>query len=216
MVADFDFGLDDYPIFDSSYRSVLNAKLLRHYEFMEIGCQEVDKFKELLNRSMCEIMRLYNKYYVADLLEFNPFYTFDLTTTSRHDIDSGGNAVTNTTNTRTPATTHTQTTNIKDVSSNTPDGFLSIGNIENNTYASIANIQKNSVADVVTGHDTSVNADSATNTINTVDEYVSHVVGTDSARTNASILMEFRTSFLNIDMLVINDSEIKNNFLGVW
>ena len=38
----FDFGLNDYPIFDESYREKLNKKILDHYDFYEIGQSELE------------------------------------------------------------------------------------------------------------------------------------------------------------------------------
>ena len=41
----FDFGLNNYPIFDESYRSTLNQKILNHYYENEIGLETPELFK---------------------------------------------------------------------------------------------------------------------------------------------------------------------------
>jgi len=220
----FDLGLtvNDYPLFDEAYRVLLNAKILRHYEFMEIGQETPARFKEYLNRKMNEIMPLYNQYYKASLIDFNPFYTYDLTTTSTHNIDGqstgSGQNTSNSTTSTTAGNHKTETANNKDVFSDTPQAQLSIGDIEGNVYATTADIQSNALETSESGINSAVangtTNNALTSTIKNFDDYTSHVVGTDSARTNASILMEFRTSFINIDMMVID--ELKDLFMGVW
>ena len=71
----------DYPIFDEQYRPVLEKKILRHYYTKEIGEESVGLWKLRLNAKMNEIMPYYNKLYQSELLDFNPFYDTDLSTT---------------------------------------------------------------------------------------------------------------------------------------
>jgi hypothetical protein len=68
----YDIGLKDYPIFDESYRNVLNNKIIQHYYMREIGFETAALFKFYLNRTMSEIMPLYNQYYESSKLQFNP------------------------------------------------------------------------------------------------------------------------------------------------
>lgn len=74
----FDF---DFPIFDESYRSVLERKILKHYYTREIGEETVGLWKLRLDERMNLIMPYYNKLYRSELLDFNPFYDVDLTRT---------------------------------------------------------------------------------------------------------------------------------------
>lgn len=69
---------DDFPIFDESYRSILEAKILKHYYTREIGFETVGLWQLKLNTKMNEIMPYYNKLYNSELLEFNPLYTVNL------------------------------------------------------------------------------------------------------------------------------------------
>lgn len=64
---------EQYPIFDENHRSVLNAKILRHYYFYEIGFETVGLFKEFLNAKMLEIMPYYNKLYLS-VIEDMPIF----------------------------------------------------------------------------------------------------------------------------------------------
>lgn len=70
----------DYPIFDESYRKVLNKKILLHYYTREIGTETVGLWKLRLKTKLREIMPYYNQMYKSELLEFNPLYDVDLTT----------------------------------------------------------------------------------------------------------------------------------------
>ena len=73
----FDFN---YPIFDENYRPLLEKKILKHFYTREIGQETYGLWKLKLNTKMNEIMPYYNKLYNSELLEFNPLYDVDLTT----------------------------------------------------------------------------------------------------------------------------------------
>ena len=73
----FDF---DFPIFDETYRPVLEKKILKHYYTREIATETVGLWKHFLDTRLNEIMPFYNKLYESELLEFNPLYDVDLTT----------------------------------------------------------------------------------------------------------------------------------------
>ena len=74
----FDF---DFPIFDESYRNVLEDKILKHYYTREIGLETVGLWKLKLDTKMNEIMPYYNQLYKSAVLEFNPLYDVDYTRT---------------------------------------------------------------------------------------------------------------------------------------
>ena len=60
-------GLDDYPIYDEGYREELNAQIIRHYYFQEIGCETLAQFAFRMRAHMWEVMPYYNRLYVAAL-----------------------------------------------------------------------------------------------------------------------------------------------------
>lgn len=53
-----------------------------------------------------------------------------------------------------------------------------------------------------------------TNNIDTTDDYTNHVAGKNGGASYSKMLVDFRNTFLNIDMLVINDLEPL--FMGLW
>lgn len=73
----FDF---EWPIYDASYRSILETKILKHYYTREIGFETVGLWKLWLDKRLNEIMPYYNQLYKSTLLEFNPFYDVDYST----------------------------------------------------------------------------------------------------------------------------------------
>ena len=262
----FDIGLKDYPIFDENYREPLNQKIINHYYFREIGFETAELFKRYLNNTMNEIMPYYNQLFKSELLEFNPFYNVDKTVTSDKNNNSVSDFVGNISgkNTQTADTENTQTNNgkqqtttaatstgesvgnstttnkNKNVSSDTPQGFLSINSIENETYASTAemgnaesinnskatsNNAENGITDQTTADETKATGNSKSNattetdtanktTSNDFENYISHVIGKSEGETYSEMLMKFRETFLNIDMMIID--ELKTCFMMIY
>lgn len=90
----FDF---DFPIFDESYRNVLENKIIMHYYTREIASETVGLWKFWLRTKMNEIMPYYNQLYASTVLEFNPFYDIDMTT-DYQKVDNGQHSNTGTLN----------------------------------------------------------------------------------------------------------------------
>lgn len=64
----FDFS---YPIFEDSYKSVLETKIIRHYYTQEIGLETYGLFKFKLETRLNEIMPYYNKLYESNELKYD-------------------------------------------------------------------------------------------------------------------------------------------------
>lgn len=71
-----------YPIFDEEYRAEFEKKILRHYYTREICSETVGLWKLWLETRLNDIMPFYNELYKTTVLEFNPLYDVDYTTTS--------------------------------------------------------------------------------------------------------------------------------------
>lgn len=104
----FDF---DFPIFDETYRNVLETKILRHFYMREIGYETIGRWKLALSDRLNVIMPYYNQLYKSELLEFNPLYDVDVT--RDHTSEGDGNRTTNgnTTETESYQETTSGTTN---------------------------------------------------------------------------------------------------------
>lgn len=74
-------GLDQYPIFDESYRPLLNDKIIDHFYFREIGFETIAQFRFYMRRTMNEEMPYFNQRYLSTQIDINPItnksYTLD-------------------------------------------------------------------------------------------------------------------------------------------
>lgn len=216
------------PFFDEDYRSVLCSKILKHYYMREICCETVGIWTLWMNTRLEEIMPYYNKLYESAKIEFNPMHDVDLTrehirTENEAFIgnrDTTGNRDTNITSNGTTNRTTNSDENKKDLYSDTPQGALS--GVENEMY--LTNARK--ITDNVNGTDneevnnteknTSDYSDKEDTTSNTdtTEDYLETLVGKQGTESFSSLLNEFRETFLNIDMLVIE--EFSDLFFGLW
>lgn len=261
----FDFN---FPIFDESYRSVLETKILRHYYTREIGLETVGLWKLKLSTKLNEIMPYYNKLYKSELIEFNPLYDVDLTRerkiegkgtkdTENGENRSGSNNTETTQNNDSTVTetgdnkgttngtangTQNQNTNGNGTNmySDTPQGaitdlqagrYLTNATIDSatNTFAGASsdtttqtteNTNNSSVdssgsVDGTTESDFNSNMDGFSNTtLSNTEDYLERVIGSNGGESFSKRINDYRTTFINIDMMVINDLE--DLFFGLW
>lgn len=286
----------DFPIFDETYRPILEKKILKHYYTREIGLETVGLWKLFLDTKLNEIMPYYNQLYKSELISFNPMYDVDLTRdhqlkrledikeTGTQESDTNRNGTLDTTANKT-GTTHdtslttdhgtanqdisnqktvhgtngdttdvTTTVSHVDKFSDTPQGALD--GLKNDTYMSEARIvdDTNTSKTIVSGNDvinenntgnTTTETDATSDTtsdgrttqnetvnttntdkenrvatqntnknLNSIDDYIEHVTGKTSGVSYSKLLNEFRETFLNIDMLIIND--LSDLFMNLW
>lgn len=205
----FDFS---FPIFDEKYRSVLETKIIKHYYTREIGLETVGLWKLKLDTKMNEIMPYYNQLYSSTLLEFNPFYDVDIT--RKHNTRSDGTR--NETNENMSNGTNQNTSNSnstnRNLYSDTPQGALT--GVETETY--LTNATKDmleSTDNSNSNFNTSANGKSDS-IIKNVEDYLETVKGKQGTEDYSSLLLKYRETFLNIDLLVIE--ELSNLFLNLW
>ena len=143
----YDIGLNDYPLPSylsndnerNQFRNALNQKIINHYTFDEICCTAPDRFKQLLNNTMREIMPVKNLLYDA-LAENWKFYAgsslTEVVSDTRSDTHSNSQTGTDRTDrtgsdkaTKTGTDTTAKTGNDKVARS----GVDTVGNISNTT-----------------------------------------------------------------------------------
>lgn len=261
----FDFN---FPIFDESYRSVLETKILRHYYTREIGLETAGLWKLKLNTKLNEIMPYYNKLYKSELIKFNPLYDVDLTrerkiegkgtkdtensenrsgnnnteTTQNNDSTVKETGSDNGTTTGTANGTQNQNTNGNGTNmySDTPQGAitdLQAGRyLTNATIDSATNTFTGATSDTTTQTtentnnstvDSSGSVDSTTEsdfnskidgfsntTLSNTEDYLERVIGSNGGESFSKRLNDYRSTFINIDMMVIN--ELEDLFFGLW
>ena len=181
-----------FPIFDEAYRGVLCKKILKHFYTREICEETVGLWKLRLNTKLNEIMPYYNQLYKSELLDFNPMYNTEITTSNKGTRKSESEAKIEGNNTGTE----------RDLYSDTPQGALQ--NLESENY--LTNARK------IISDDTSKGTSNGLT--NTFDDYVTIVSGKQGGESFSKILQEFRETFLNIDMLVIQ--ELNTLFFTLW
>lgn len=205
----------NFPIFDENYRTVLEKKILKHFYTREICEETVGLWKLRLDARLNEIMPFYNKLYESELLEFNPLYTSNLTRKRNTDYDSKRNTE-NKGNSSSNSNRKESDSNSNESSvlySDTPQGSLS--GVESGTYltnATKTNDKGSSSLSVETsgsGSSTDVGSDNLVST----EDYLETVVGYEG-KSATELLLKYRESFLNIDMMIIG--ELENLFFQLW
>lgn len=90
------------------------------------------------------------------------------------------------------------------------DGVTSSGNENTDTTRNI----DNDYTENETTNNTKNGTNKVTGTSNTTEDYLETLIGKQGSGTYSKMLMEFRDTFLNIDMMVIG--EFKDLFFGLW
>lgn len=212
----------DFPIFDENYRQVLCRKILKHYYTREIAHETVGRWKLALNAKLNEIMPYYNQLYKSELLEFNPFYDVDLT---RSREGSGtSNKTSNNTETNSGTSKNvssgsgTSNTNTLNRFSDTPQNSMDTQGIADSvplttvTKVNEDNTTTNTSTDTLTRDDSKTG--NGTENINSTDKYIETVKGKQGTENYSSLLKKFRETFLNIDMMIIEDCS--DCFFTLW
>lgn len=230
----FDFGLQDYPIFDKSHREELNKKILEEYEMEEIGQETSALFKFYLNRNMSKIMPYYNKLYEADAIKYNFADQYDLKEELTHEGSRNENenrditgTTTNTGNssseTESEANGNSNGNNVNIVS-RPPQNQITISDIENGVYASNASYDKDNSNTVNTSNSSITGNTSSTtgmeNNINGAktgsDEYTDSRRKHGRDKTMTALIQEYKDTIINIDRMIVEDPKIYNLFYGVY
>jgi hypothetical protein len=212
----------DFPIFDENYRQILCRKILKHYYTREIAHETVGRWKLALNAKLNEIMPYYNQLYKSELLEFNPFYDVDLTrsregsgtsnkTSNNTEINSG-------TSKNVSSGSGTSNTDTLNRFSDTPQNSMDTQGINDSvplttvTKVNEDNTTTNESTDTLTRNDNKTG--SGTENINNTDKYIETVKGKQGTENYSSLLKKFRETFLNIDMMIIEDCS--DCFFTLW
>ena len=198
----------DYPIFDEAYRETLESKILLHYYTREIGQETVGLWKLKLRSKLCDIMPYYNQLYESAKLEFNPFYDIDYKKEHEGEFEEAHNDTDR--DTGTVVNAGETSSNEKNRYSDTPQGGLQ--GIESNTYLTNARIIDNTgeATNTQTNDLTAINQGAKDGT----DKYTDKVTGKMGTKSYSKMLQEYRDTFLNIDLMVID--ELKPLFMQLW
>lgn len=188
MKNGFNFGLQDYPIFDEGYRRTLNENILYYYYEDEIGFETPELFKIYLNRTMLRIMPYYNNLYLIqkELLEKGALNNVNLTETSKRNITSSSDSNSNSKG--------------KGLYQDTPQGKISMTEFDEQNYATNLTLNNNESTDSTSG--------------NSDEDYIRTIIGNNGNRYPAELLRDIRNNLTNIDNLIID--ELKDLFMGIY
>jgi len=201
----FDF---DFPIFDEAYRLTLEKKILKHYYTREIGLETVGLWKLKLDTKLNEIMPYYNQLYESALIKYNPLHDTDLT--KKHEGEANEVSHTKTAGNSSYKNSSTGATHDMVAFSDTPQGGLQ--DVEDNAY--LTNATKTDRATSNAGEGTNTTSGSGDGTVDNTDKYIEHIYGVSGGLSFSKRIMDFRKTFLNIDMMVIDD--LKDLFFLLW
>lgn len=213
----FDFN---FPIFDENYRCVLERKIIRHFYTREIGLETVGLWKLKLATKLNEIMPYYNQLYKSCDLIVEPLYDVDITKLHSGEFDENTDNKTGTTSGGTTSDNSVTTVRQNDTNynmlSDTPQGGLQ--GVETGEYLTQAT--KN-VDDILNNKEDTATR-KYTNTMDIgekgrrggTDESTDKIRGTVGARSKSALLLEYRKTMINIDMMIIRDLE--ELFIALW
>lgn len=209
----FDF---DFPIFDEEYREVLCGKILKHYYLREIGLETVGAWKLMLDTKLNEIMPYYNQLYNSEKIKIDPMNDYNLTKNSNKikNETKNGDSETESSGTNNASQSGTNEGTDYNLYSDTPQGGLT--GVDNEEYLTNARKVTNTDNTIASSegrsdyHEQKHNVDR----LNSTDTYVESLRGKIGSKSYSELLNEFRKTFLNIDMMVIN--ELSDLFFGLY
>lgn len=182
----FDFGLNDYPIFNETYRSILNKNILDYYFESEIGFETPALFKHYLNSKMRLIMTKYNALYQAqeEVLK-NLLNNVNLEETYTRNTNTSANS--------------NSLSDGKNLFQDTPQGRLDFTELENQQWATTYNMNK-------------IN-DTSNSSGEGLETFTRNIKGNNGNKYSVEVFKEVYSNFLNIDMLIID--ELQELFMGL-
>lgn len=184
--------LAEYRLFEEAHRPVLNRKILNHFHNREIGMETVSLFRLALKRKLDEIMPLYNQQYEISAIEFNQLETVRI---------NNANTTTGTTASNSESSNESASgAKSRAVAQELPQTLLA----NNGDYATSAqdNVSDTTATATATDQNT-VNQDGTQNSVTT------------GFQGNAALMiLQYRQSLVNIDMMIIE--ELQNLFMLLW
>lgn len=187
---DFDFGLDEYPIFDEDYRATLNKAILDYYFMYEIGFETPFLFRHYLKTKMNLIMPKYNALFVAQAqILADPLGNVNLTETLGRNVEN------------TAQSNSSSTGNNKNLFQDTPQGELTKADIDNQKWATNFTLNQNQIND------------NTASSGNTMENYTKHLIGNNGRKYNVEIYQKLVSGFESVNQQIIN--ELGDLFMGV-
>lgn len=200
----------EYPSFyQGEEKKKFERKVIDHFYFRQIGQETVGRFLHMFRSRIVEIMPYYIQLYESEkyMQEIeDPFATVDYTET--YEEESTGQSSGQSSSQSSGTDNRTTTGNNEHRMSNTPQG--SIDNLD--SYMTEASRDNASNTD-----NTETSGESSGNSSSQSSGTVKHTLtkkGAMGVTTFGHDMLEYRQTFLNIDMMIINN--LQDLFLGVY
>lgn len=212
----------DYPSFyTGDEKKVFEKKVIDHYYFRQIGQETVGRWLHYFRSRIREIMPYYiqlyeSEKYMKDIED--PFATVDYTETYEEETTGQATGSSSDQSTGSSSSTNNSTSNTElnkeHRFSNTPQG--TIENLDD--HMSEASKDKDTSTDTLNGssigESSSESSATSSSTSSGTTKHTLTKKGAMGVTTFGHDMMEYRQSFLNIDLMVIN--ELNDLFLGVY
>lgn len=194
---DFDFELNEYPIFDEDYRETLNNLILDNFLMDEIGFETPALFRHYLKTKLNEIMPYYNLLYKAqkEIIEQDKLFgNVDLREEMNSSTSSEGNSTSNS----------NASGNAREMVQNTPQGRLKAEDVNNFTYATNVTDKSSSATNATTVNDNT----------SSLGNYVKTITGNNGKMYNIELLQKALNGFKNINTQLLK--ELEPLFMGIY
>lgn len=187
IVADGINLFDKYPIWREDHREELNAKIINHYYFRQIGFESVGRFRFELNARLKEIMPLYIELYKTTMFEYNPIENYNMQEefkTSSQGFEDSKTLANGTNVNKFSDTPHSRVENMK-------DGYLTT-HTEDTNNSDVNNTSTQERTEINTGKRR----------------------GNIGVTSTQQLIQQERDLIINIDKMIIG--ELTDLFLGVY
>lgn len=178
----------DYPIFNVSYKEILQTKILKHYYLRQICGETEEYFKLLLDDKLNIIMPYYNQLYNSANLIINPLINQRYTENADRILNAKSEL---------SGTSHV-TNNSQNKNENKLWDMPQSGDAVTDGYLTQVIQDKNdSMSDIIGDNGNTSKADSTDNFIRTI-------TGINNI-SESELLIKYRETLLNIDNLIIKE-----------
>lgn len=204
----------DYPsYYKGEEKAAFEKKVIDHYYFRQIGQETTGRWLHYFRTRIREIMPYYLQLYESAALMAgieDPFGNVDIVETFEQETASETSGTASGSDSGTTTTAGTHNADFERRYSNTPQG--SIDNLD--THLTEATRENNTGNDNMTATSNGSNeSQTASETSGTV-KHTFTKKGNQGVNTYAHDMKELRETFLNIDLMIIN--ELKDLFLQVY
>lgn len=225
-----DNAMSEYPMYTPENpvtfsliptREELNKMILDHFKYREIGFETVGRFIEELRITMNEIMPFYYQLYkTEDIMNGldDIFGNVDMVESYIETNSATGNTSANGSATSSNTSSTSSQSNDKTVSSDTPQGELSITNmnIDDVTYGNNANWSKNNTSTSGTDSGTSQTTNTGTSSSTGQIEHTLTRKGNQGVNTYGHDMGELRNIFMNITQDIIDNPRLQELFMMIY